>query len=41
MPPIGEKVIPGQMVDNNFTVSLEAGAFLLVASKTYRSASKR
>lgn len=34
--PIGEKAIPGQVVDKNSTASFGVGAFLLAASELYR-----
>ena len=34
--PIGEKAIPGQVVDKNSTADFGVGAFLLAASEMYR-----
>ena len=36
--PIGEKAIPGQVVDKNSTANFGVGAFLLAASEMYRYA---
>jgi len=33
--PIGEKAIPGQVVDKNSTANFGVGAFLLAASEMY------
>lgn len=34
--PIGEKAIPGQVVDKNSTADFGVGAFLLAATEMYR-----
>ena len=34
--PIGERAIPGQVVDENSTANFGVGAFLLAASEMYR-----
>ncbi|MGE8425307.1 MAG: hypothetical protein ACN6PI_20890 [Sphingobacterium siyangense] len=34
--PIGEKAIPGQVVDTNSTAPFGVGAFLLAGSEMYR-----
>ncbi|MNL58201.1 Glycosyl Hydrolase Family 88 [compost metagenome] len=34
--PIGEKAIPGQVVDKNSTSDFGVGAFLLAAAEVYR-----
>ena len=34
--PIGERAIPGQVVDMNSTADFGVGAFLLAASEMYR-----
>ncbi|OUJ76276.1 glycoside hydrolase family 88/105 protein [Hymenobacter crusticola] len=39
--PIGEKAIPGQVVDKNSTSNFGVGAFLLASSEMYRYTSKR
>jgi unsaturated rhamnogalacturonyl hydrolase len=39
--PIGEKAIPGQVVDANSTSNFGVGAFLLAGSEMYRSLDKR
>jgi unsaturated rhamnogalacturonyl hydrolase len=39
--PIGEKAIPGQVVDKSSTSNFGVGAFLLASSEMYRYASKR
>lgn len=38
--PIGEKAIPGQIVDSNSTANFGVGAFLLAASEMYRYAKR-
>ena len=39
--PIGEKAIPGQVVDENSTANFGVGAFLLAASEMSRFAEKK
>ncbi|SFE47804.1 glycoside hydrolase family 88/105 protein [Thermophagus xiamenensis] len=39
--PIGERAIPGQVVDKNSTSNFGTGAFLLAASELYRLVSRR
>lgn len=39
--PIGEKAIPGQIVDKNSTADFGVGAYLLAASEMYRFAQKQ
>jgi hypothetical protein len=34
--PVGERAIPGQVVDQNSTSNFGTGAFLLAASEMYR-----
>ena len=38
--PIGERAIPGQVVDSNSTANFGVGAYLLAASEMYRLVSK-
>lgn len=38
--PIGERAIPGQVVDANSTANFGVGAFLLAAAEMYRLVSK-
>ena len=38
--PIGERAIPGQVVDKNSTANFGVGAFLLAASEMYRFLNK-
>jgi hypothetical protein len=39
--PIGEKAIPGQVVDKNSTANFGVGAFLLAASEMYYFTTKK